>query len=138
MIPTVKRGQFEQWSESQIGLKPGLIYRYMFNISHFVAQIVTCEQSLIKLFEFSETLNGIQVPLKITVYRPQACNFIKKETLTQVFSCEFCEILIAPFLQNTFAHVLLSPRLRCNMIKVTTFTLKIFRTTSFCVQEKRI
>ena len=23
---------------------------------------------------------------------PQACNFIKKETLTQVFSCEFCEI----------------------------------------------
>ena len=24
--------------------------------------------------------------------RPQACNFIKKETLTQVFSCEFCEI----------------------------------------------
>ena len=21
-----------------------------------------------------------------------ACNFIKKETLTQVFSCEFCEI----------------------------------------------
>ena len=24
--------------------------------------------------------------------RPQACNFIKKEILTQVFSCEFCEI----------------------------------------------
>ena len=23
---------------------------------------------------------------------PQACNFIKKETLRQVFSCEFCEI----------------------------------------------
>ena len=23
---------------------------------------------------------------------PQACNFIKKETLEQVFSCEFCEI----------------------------------------------
>ena len=23
---------------------------------------------------------------------PQACNLIKKETLTQVFSCEFCEI----------------------------------------------
>ena len=22
----------------------------------------------------------------------QACNFIKKETLAQVFSCEFCEI----------------------------------------------
>ena len=31
----------------------------------------------------------------------QACNFIKKETLAQVFSCEFWEILRAPFLQNT-------------------------------------
>ena len=24
--------------------------------------------------------------------RPQACNFIKKEALAQVLSCEFCEI----------------------------------------------
>ena len=28
-----------------------------------------------------------------------ACNFFKKETLTQVFSCEFCEIS-----KNTFSH----------------------------------
>ena len=28
----------------------------------------------------------------------KACNFIKKETLTQVFSCEFCEIFKNPFL----------------------------------------
>ena len=27
----------------------------------------------------------------------EACNFIKKETLAQVFSCEFCEIF-----KNTF------------------------------------
>ena len=25
-------------------------------------------------------------------FRPQTCNFVKKETLTQVFSCEFSEI----------------------------------------------
>ena len=31
--------------------------------------------------------------------RPQACNFIKKVTLTQLFSCEFCEIS-----KNTFFH----------------------------------
>ena len=31
--------------------------------------------------------------------RPKACNFFKKETLEQVFSCEFCEIS-----QNTFCH----------------------------------
>ena len=29
---------------------------------------------------------------KVADLRPQACNFIKKETLTQVFSCGFCEI----------------------------------------------
>ena len=29
--------------------------------------------------------------------KPQACNFIKKETLAQVFFCEFCEIF-----KNTF------------------------------------
>ena len=33
----------------------------------------------------------------------QACNFTKKETLAQVFSCEFCEIAKSrtPFLQDT-------------------------------------
>ena len=31
--------------------------------------------------------------------QPQACNFIKKDTLTQMFSDEFCEIS-----KNTFLH----------------------------------
>ena len=31
------------------------------------------------------------------VFRPPACNFIKKETLVQVFSYEFCEISINTF-----------------------------------------
>ena len=31
--------------------------------------------------------------------RPEACNFIKKETLAQVFSCEFCEIF-----KNTLSY----------------------------------
>ena len=30
---------------------------------------------------------------KVAVIKLQACNFIKKETPTQVFPCEFCEIL---------------------------------------------
>ena len=30
---------------------------------------------------------------------PEVCNFIKKETLAQVFSCEFCEIS-----KNAFFH----------------------------------
>ena len=31
----------------------------------------------------------------------RACKFIKKETLVQAFSCEFCEISKNTFLQNT-------------------------------------
>ena len=32
-------------------------------------------------------------------HRPEACIFIKKETLAQVFSCEFCKIY-----KNTFYY----------------------------------
>ena len=32
---------------------------------------------------------------------PEACNFIKKEALAQVFSCEFCEISGNTFLDRT-------------------------------------
>ena len=48
------------------------------------------------LFTFSllATLWLINVPLQ---NQPQACNFIKKKTLVQVFSYEFCEIS-----KNTF------------------------------------
>ena len=31
----------------------------------------------------------------------KACNFIKEETLAQVFSCEFCQIFNNTFLQRT-------------------------------------
>ena len=34
---------------------------------------------------------------KVAGLRPEACNFIKKKTLTQMYSCEFCEIY-----KNTF------------------------------------
>ena len=33
----------------------------------------------------------------LKLHELQACNFIKKESLAQVFSCEFCEIF-----KNTF------------------------------------
>ena len=38
----------------------------------------------------------------------RVCNFIKKETLAQVFSWEFCEILKTPFLENTSRRLLLN------------------------------
>ena len=39
------------------------------------------------------------MPEPIFLIKLRACNFIKKETLAQVFSCEFCEIY-----KNTFFH----------------------------------
>ena len=44
---------------------------------------------------------------KVSGIRPLACNFIKKETLAQVLSCEFCKILEHLFLQNISGRLLL-------------------------------
>ena len=43
----------------------------------------------------------LQLVAKGSVKKAEACNFIKKETLTQVFSCEFCEISKNTFLYRT-------------------------------------
>ena len=42
---------------------------------------------------------------KVAGLRPQACNFIKKETLAQVFSCECCEISKNTFLPFFTEHL---------------------------------
>ena len=55
---------------------------------------------------FANTSNiGATAKIKFSILRsshPQACNFIKNETLVQVFSCEFCETL-----KNIFSYKLL-------------------------------
>ena len=57
---------------------------------------VFCQESvLIYIAKVSRALSS-QRPLR-GCFRPESCNFIKKETLAQVFSCEFCEIS-----KNTF------------------------------------
>ena len=44
---------------------------------------------------------------KVAGLRPSACNFIKKESLTQMSSCEYCETSKNTFLQNTSRQLLL-------------------------------
>ena len=46
-------------------------------------------------------LMDIDGPVTWNGFKLLACIFIKKETLVQVFSCEFCEISKDTFLQNT-------------------------------------
>ena len=42
-------------------------------------------------------------------YRPQPCNFIEKESLAGVFSCEFCEISKSTyFTEHLWATALIS------------------------------
>ena len=50
---------------------------------------------------------------------PEACNFVKKEALTQLFSCEFCEIS-----KNTF--FLRTPPVAASDERKYTFVLLIF------------
>ena len=56
------------------------------------------ECSLKKVFlEISQNLQENTSARVSFLIKLQACNFIKKDTLPQVFSCEFCEIS-----KNTF------------------------------------
>ena len=54
--------------------------------------------------------------------RPQACNFVKKETLAQVFSVNFAKFLRTPFLQNTSGGLLLQK----NQFLFITYEIYVF------------
>ena len=45
----------------------------------------------LKISQNSQENTCVSVPFSLKL-QAEACNFIKKETLAQVFSCEFCEI----------------------------------------------
>ena len=51
------------------------------------------------LFNISFNISPHEIGHSLRMKSRQACNFIKKETLEQVFSCEFCEIS-----KNTFSY----------------------------------
>ena len=68
-------------------------FRLIYGFPHYKVYLV---RDLIDLFSnYEEIINQINVE----VCGPEACNFIKKETLAQVFSCEFYKNF-----KNTFFH----------------------------------
>ena len=71
---------------------------------------------------------------KVAGRRPKACNFIKKETLAQVFSSEFCEIS-----KNTFLHrtPLMDAFVFKKVLLIMTFNIKNF-CGAFCTSQPRI
>ena len=65
------------------------LQRKKFVIKDFFSK---CDQIFDEKFIFGAAKN-------VNIYIPFTWNFIKKETLAQVFSCEFCEIS-----KNTFSY----------------------------------
>ena len=56
---------------------------------------------MISTFNTFYKLNWFFKKQESPIHMPQACNFIKKETLTQMFSCEFCETFKKTFFYRT-------------------------------------
>ena len=66
-------------------------------------------------------------PCQSLFFNKVACNFIKKETLAQVFSCEFfSKFLRTPFSHNTFGRQLL-----CIAENIHQYNAKLSRVTFF-------
>ena len=61
-----------------------------------VARMCSVKEVLLEILQNSQENICTRVSFLIK-FQAEACNFIKKETLARVFSCEFCEIS-----KNTF------------------------------------
>ena len=58
------------------------------------------KKMFLKILQNSDENTYARVSFLIKL-QAEACNFIKRETLTQVFSCEFCNIFKNTFLERT-------------------------------------
>ena len=59
-----------------------------------------CKKVFLQISKNSQESTCARVSFLIKL-QSQVCNFIKKEALAQVFSCEFCEISYNTFLHRT-------------------------------------
>ena len=73
---------------------PKLLEKKASRVSRSSHRRCSVRKGVLRNFENSQEKTCARV---FFFYRPEACNFIKKETLAQVLSCEFCEIS-----KNTF------------------------------------
>ena len=82
---------------------------FFYSLSQFfkkteaVVQMCTVRKVFLKISRNSQKNNCARVSflIKFTGLRPTTYNFIKKETLAQVFSCEFAKFLRTPFFNRT-------------------------------------
>ena len=69
------------------------------NILEAVTRRYSVKKVFLKISQISQKNACARVSFLIIKF--QACNFIKKETLAQAFSCEFCEIFKGTFFYRT-------------------------------------
>ena len=90
-------------SPLQLVLMLFTIYGFCRCLNRSSHQMCSVKKVFLKVSQISQENTCARVSFLISL-QADACNFIKKETLAQVFSCEFCEIS-----KNTF----LTEHLRC-------------------------
>ena len=77
-------------------------------IPSYLARLLECERYYRSLFlSMIASIKLLQMQSSVGVWRPEACNFINKETLAQAFSCEFCEISKSTFLSEHLRWLIL-------------------------------
>ena len=78
------------------------IFEELLNLHIIVAEAVVQKCSVKKVFlNISQNLQKTPVLSSWKRLWPQSCNYIKKETLAQVFSCKFCKILKNNYFNRT-------------------------------------
>ena len=74
----------------------------MVKLSEAVVQRCFAKKVFLEISQNSQENTCVKVSFLINLKTfLKACNFIKKETLAQVFSCEFCEISKSTFSYRT-------------------------------------
>ena len=77
---------------------------------------------LLKISQNSEENTCVGVSILINLHTSALQLYQKKETSTQLFSCEFCEFLRTPFFQNTSEQLLLKIKLLKTKFLIHAFT----------------
>ena len=89
------RGGYFSWTKYAFGL---FFQKQSFHPAEVVGQRCSVEKVYLEFVQNSQENTCARISFLIKL-QACACNFVKKENLTQVFSSEFCEIFM-----NTFSY----------------------------------
>ena len=96
------------------GCLPQIIHGPFLNtFSHMYVLLVVLPETSTRVLPKKIFLKILQNPLEST------CNFFKRETLAQMFSCKLCKFLRTSFLQNTSGG--------CSCSLIISFFRRLFR-----------